>query len=47
MGDIAPVDRSPAPGGRAVARAAPAKAKAKARRTPSARRAAHRAKSGR
>src|SRR5262245_19836329 len=26
MGDLAPVDRSPAPGGRAVARAAPAKA---------------------
>jgi hypothetical protein len=29
MGDIAPVDRSPAPGGRAVARAAPAKTRAR------------------
>src|SRR5262245_6483383 len=42
MGDIAPVDRSPAPGGRAVVRGAVAKA---ASRAPSARRSARPAKS--
>jgi len=45
MGDIAPVDGSPAPGGRAVPRAAPAKAGPG--RTPSARRRARAAKPGR